>query len=90
MMDDMMVETKVAGKPALTDVSVKNRRPGVHADAGPDRVRGLYLRVSASRARYWFARLVVHGKRRDMGLGSYPEIGLAAGDLATPSGDVCP
>lgn len=81
-MDDMMVETKVAGKPALTDVSVKNRRPGVHADAGPDRVRGLYLRVSASRTRYWFARLVVNGKRRDMGLGSYPEIGPCSGRLS--------
>ena len=57
VMDDMMVEPKGAGKSALTDVSVKNRRPGVHADAGPDRVRGLYLRVSASRTRYWFARL---------------------------------
>lgn len=61
----------------LTDVSVNNRRPGIHADAGPDRVRGLYLRVSALRAGYWFARLVVNGKRRDMGLGSYPEVGLA-------------
>ena len=55
---------------------MKNRRPGVHADAGPDRVRGLYLRVSASRTRYWFARLAVNGKRRDMGL-VYPEISLA-------------
>ena len=67
----------ISGKPALTDSGVKSRKPGVHADAGPDRVRGLYLRVSEGKARYWFCRLVVDGKRRDMGLGSYPELGLS-------------
>ena len=46
---------------ALTDIGVKSRKPGVHADAGPDRVRGLYLRVSGGKARYWFCRLVVNG-----------------------------
>ena len=38
---------------------------------------GLYLRVTGSGSRSWMQRIVIHGRRRDLGLGSYPTIGLA-------------
>ena len=48
------------------------KKPGMHGDGN-----GLYLRVTASGSRSWMQRMVIHGRRRDMGLGSYPAIGLA-------------
>ena len=47
--------------------------PAVLHDGG-----GLYLRVSAGGAKSWVFRFQIDGKRRDMGLGPFPEIGLAA------------
>lgn len=46
--------------------------PGRHADGG-----GLYLDVKPSGARSWILRAVVGGRRRDIGLGGYPETSLA-------------
>ena len=46
--------------------------PGRHGDG-----RGLYLLVKASGARSWLLRYQMNGKRRDMGLGAYPEVTLA-------------
>ena len=48
------------------------KKPGMHGDGN-----GLYLRVTGSGSRSWMQRIVIHGRRRDMGLGSYPVIGLA-------------
>ncbi len=45
---------------------------GMHADGD-----GLYLRVDEGGARSWLLRTVVQGKRRDMGLGSFPAVALA-------------
>ncbi|MCQ4161503.1 integrase arm-type DNA-binding domain-containing protein [Roseomonas sp. GC11] len=39
---------------------------------------GLLLEVKPSGARVWLCRLTVDGRRRDMGLGGYPLVGLAA------------
>jgi integrase len=39
--------------------------------------RGLYLRVQPGGARSWLLRYQIAGKVHDLGLGSYPEIGLA-------------
>jgi integrase len=39
--------------------------------------RGLYLRVTEAGAKRWVFRYQLGGRRRDMGMGSYPEIGLA-------------
>ncbi len=47
--------------------------PGRHTDG-----RGLHLYVKASGGRSWVLRYQFQGKRRDMGLGSYPEVTLAA------------
>lgn len=51
---------------ALSAVTVKNEvRPGRYADGA-----GLYLVVSETGARQWLWRGVVHGRRRDLGIGS--------------------
>jgi integrase len=47
---------------------------GFHAVGG---VAGLHLRVSDSGARSWIARLLVGRKRRDIGLGGYPDVPLS-------------
>ena len=48
-------------------------RPGRHGDGGT-----LFLVVEPSgRSRHWVQRLTVSGKRRDLGLGGYPYVGLA-------------
>lgn len=48
--------------------------PGLHFVGG---VAGLALQVSTSGARSWILRVMVGGKRRDMGLGGYPDVTLA-------------
>ena len=61
------------GVPRLSAAKVKAiKKPGMHGDGN-----GLYLRVTASGSRSWMQRIVIHGRCRDMGLGSYPAIGLA-------------
>ena len=39
---------------------------------------GLYLYIAPSGSKSWVQRIVVHGRRRDIGLGSYPSVSLAA------------
>lgn len=52
--------------PKLTAKKVENlRKPGFYGDG-----EGLYLKVSRSGGRSWILRTVVHGRRRDLGLGS--------------------
>lgn len=41
------------------------------------RVPGLYLYVQDSGAKSWILKVVIGGKRREIGLGSYPALGLA-------------
>ena len=48
------------------------KAPGMHGDGG-----GLYLRVSATGAKSWILRTVVHGRRRDLGLGAVSLVTLA-------------
>lgn len=48
------------------------KEPGFYGDGG-----GLYLSVKASGAKSWILRVVVHGKRRDLGIGSAYLITLA-------------
>jgi integrase len=66
---------------ALTAVSVKNAKPGRHADGG-----GLHLLVKESGSRSWVYRFMLKGKSRDIGLGAAGPGGIslsAARDLAT-------
>lgn len=59
----------------LTALEVRRlSRPGMHAVGG---VAGLLLRISETGARYWVLRVRITGKRRDLGLGPFPEVGLA-------------
>jgi integrase len=55
----------------LTELSVKRAKEGRHVDGD-----GLMLVVRRSGKKSWLLRYQMNGVRRDMGLGSYPEIGL--------------
>jgi integrase len=57
----------------LTAIEVTRAKgPAVLHDGG-----GLYLRVSAADTKSWVFRFQLSGKRRDMGLGPFPDISLA-------------
>ena len=57
----------------LTALAAKNlSRPGRHGDGG-----GLYLNVAPSGSKSWVQRIVIDGRRRDVGLGPYPAVSLA-------------
>ncbi|SMY09947.1 tyrosine-type recombinase/integrase [Flavimaricola marinus] len=56
----------------LTARKVDTAKPGKHGDG-----RGLFLLVKASGARSWVLRYQVQGRRRDLGLGAYPDVSLA-------------
>ena len=57
----------------LTALSAKSlSRPGRHGDGD-----GLYLYISRAGAKSWVQRIVVDGRRRDIGLGSYPDVSLS-------------
>jgi len=59
------------GKLSAVEVA-KAKGPAVLHDGG-----GLYLRFSSSGGKSWVFRFQLDGKRRDMGLGPYPDISLA-------------
>jgi integrase len=64
---------KAKGKP-LTAAFVKTiSEPGKYHDGGGT---GLYLRVQPNGTRFWIQRIVIRGKRRELGLGSYPSVPL--------------
>src|SRR5215510_9143778 len=54
--------------------------PGMYADGA-----GLYLQVTSSAAKSWIYRYSLRKKAREMGLGSFPTIGLA--EARTKAGD---
>ncbi|MCU7931377.1 MAG: integrase arm-type DNA-binding domain-containing protein [Candidatus Thiodiazotropha sp. (ex Codakia rugifera)] len=56
----------------LAPRKVETASPGKHEDGG-----GLRLVVSKSDAKKWVLRITIEGKRREMGLGSFPDVGLA-------------
>ena len=63
----------------LTDAKAKSDRlkAGRHSDGG-----GLYLSVTPSGSRSWlFMWTRDRGKRREMGLGSYPTVSLSISSL---------
>ena len=58
---------------ALSDAFVRTvTRPGRYCDG-----QGLYVQVLPTGARCWVQRLVIHGRRRELGLGGYPLVSLA-------------
>ncbi|WP_292068278.1 site-specific integrase [Marivita sp. XM-24bin2] len=58
----------------LSPLAVKRLTAGVHAVGG---VPGLHLQVRETGGRSWILRATIGGRRREMGLGPYPEVGLA-------------
>ena len=68
-------ETKPRGRhpyKRLSAAFVRSAPPGRHCDGN-----GLYLYVKPSGARSWVQRLVIRGRRRDLGLGSVALVSLA-------------
>lgn len=60
---------------SLSAIEVTNlKTPGHHAVGG---VAGLALQVTDTGSRSWVFRVLVGSKRRDIGLGSFPEVKLA-------------
>ncbi len=57
---------------SLSAQKVKTANAGRHGDG-----RGLFLYVKPSGARSWVLRYQVQGRRRDLGLGAYPDVTLA-------------
>ncbi|QXT41134.1 tyrosine-type recombinase/integrase [Gymnodinialimonas ceratoperidinii] len=57
---------------ALTQLKAKNLGPGKHFDG-----QGLILVKSRKDSGKWIVRLVVDGKRREMGLGRWPDVSIA-------------
>ena len=56
----------------LTGLTLRRLRPGRHSDGNC-----LYLVMRPSGACHWVNRLVIHGHRRDLGLGPFPLVSLA-------------
>jgi integrase len=75
-----MGEVKMGEVPAdakgsgLSVAKVKTAKPGKHHDGGGT---GLLLRVDENGGRFWIQRIVIQGKRREIGLGGFPTVGLA-------------
>lgn len=57
---------------ALGSMEIKRKKPGRHHDGS-----GLYLEVKESGARSWSFCYEFRGRKRQMGLGGYPLVGLA-------------
>ena len=71
----LLPRTKPKGRhpdKALSAAFVRSARPGRHADGN-----GLYLFVHPSGTRSWIQRLLVRGRRRELGLGSAALVPLA-------------
>ncbi|MCP5085485.1 MAG: DUF4102 domain-containing protein, partial [Rhodobacteraceae bacterium] len=59
----------------LTAQGVKNlKEPGKYSDGSG---MGLFLWVKPSGGRFWVQRIVINGRRREIGLGGYPIVSLA-------------
>lgn len=59
-------------KHKLTAKQVEHAKPGRHGDGA-----GLSLLVKPSGTRSWTVRVTVDGKRRDIGIGSWPKVSLS-------------
>ncbi|KWV93878.1 site-specific integrase [Erythrobacter sp. AP23] len=57
---------------ALTQMRAKNLDAGKHADG-----QGLWLIKRSKEGGKWIVRLVIRGKRREMGLGPWPDVSIA-------------
>lgn len=56
----------------LTDVAIRAAESGRHQDGD-----GLMLAVKTNGSKFWTLRIMKHGTRSDLGLGSYPAVSLS-------------
>ena len=63
---------KVAAKNRLSAGFIRTAPVGKHCDGG-----GLWLIKREDGGAQWMLRVTVHGRRREMGLGGFPSLGLA-------------
>src|SRR5437773_875815 len=56
----------------LTPAAIRNAKPGRHPDGNC-----LYLDVDDNGAKHWLLRVVIHGRRHDLGLGGISLVSLA-------------
>ena len=71
----LLTRTKPKGRhpqKALSAAFIRSAPPGRHADGN-----GLYLFVQPSGTRSWIQRLLIRGRRRELGLGSVALVSLA-------------
>ena len=62
-------------KSALSATFVRSiKEPGKYHDGAGT---GLFLLVKPNGSRFWVQRIVIRGKRRELGLGGYPTVSLA-------------
>ena len=60
-------------KAKLTAIKARSiTKPDLHGDGD-----GLYLRVTNTGSRSWALRIVINGRRREIGLGAFPTVSLA-------------
>jgi integrase len=71
MVDGLLNSMKKHPEKALTAVRIRNAKPGKYADGN-----GLYLVVDLSGAKRWVFRTVIHGKRRELGMGGLSIVSL--------------
>ena len=69
-----MAERKL--KRGLSARFVETVKPGTRTKLYCDD-NGLYLAVQPSGSRQWVQRLVIRGRRRELGLGGFPLVSLA-------------
>ena len=62
---------------ALEVKRLKNDNPRSNRFVAVGGVDGLQLQITPGGARSWLLRVVIHGKRRQIGLGSFPTVSLA-------------
>lgn len=68
---DLKVDQMTRALNKLSAQTVKAAEPGKHSDGG-----GLWFAKAKDGNAKWFLRVVVHGRRREMGLGAYPAVSL--------------
>ncbi|HQS12141.1 MAG: hypothetical protein B7Y62_10090 [Sphingomonadales bacterium 35-56-22] len=61
---------------ALTDVAIRNAKPGVKPYKLGDSL-GMYLLVQPTGGKLWRLKYRVDGREKKLGIGRYPEVSLA-------------
>ena len=64
------------GKMALTDVAIRNAKPGIKPYKLGDSL-GMYLLVQPTGGKLWRLKYRVDGREKKLGIGRYPEVSLA-------------